>query len=237
MTFETNAQTGLCLKRYKRFFADVEYKGQTITIHVPNTGSLKTVLQPPQQCLFTLNNDPKKKLAGTLQALESENTWVGVNTQNPNRLLREAWEHRFFGHWKEFDRFESEVAISKETRLDGRLTNSRTGKTRWIEVKNVTMSQNRTALFPDSVTERGRKHLLEMTELMKSGEEAEMVYIIQRNDCLNFAANKDLDPKYAEALKEAVNHGLLVSVWACEISQEGIRLLEAQIPTDYLPAK
>lgn len=229
MTFETNAQTGLCLKRYKRFFADVEHKGQTITIHVPNTGSLKGVLQAPQKCLFTLNNDPKKKLAGTLQALEADGTWVGVNTQNPNRLLREAWDHRFFGHWQNFDRFESEVAISKETRLDGRLTDTKNNITRWVEVKNVTMSKDQVAMFPDSVTERGRKHLLEMTELIKNGDEAEMVYIVQRNDCVSFAPNKDLDPKYAEALKKAVDHGLLISIWSCEVNEEGVSLLENQL--------
>lgn len=229
MTFETKAQTGLCIKRYKRFFADVEHKGETITIHVPNTGSLKGVLQPPQMCLFNLNTDPKKKLAGTLQALEIDNTWVGVNTQNPNKLLREAWEHRFFGHWKDFDRFESEVAISKQTRLDGRLTDSNKNRRRWVEVKNVTMSNEKIALFPDSVTERGRKHLLEMTELIKNGDEAEMVYIIQRNDCVSFEANKELDPRYAETLKKAVDNGLLVSAWSCEVTQEGISLLESPI--------
>ena len=229
MTFETNALSGLCVKRYKRFFADVEYKGETITIHVPNTGSLKSVLQPPQKCLFNLNKDPKKKLAGTLQALETDKTWVGVNTQNPNRLLREAWEHRFFGHWKDFDRFESEVAISKVTRLDGRLMDSKRKRTRWIEVKNVTMSQDRVALFPDSVTERGRKHLLEMIELMEKGDEAEMVYIVQRSDCVSFAANAELDPQYAQALKKAVDHGLLVSAWACEVSKEGVSLLETPL--------
>ena len=93
MKFSKPLLVGTLLQRYKRFFADVEYKGEKITIHVPNTGSLKGVIDKnlKQQCWFSLHGDTSKKLKGTLEAIQAANgTWVGMNTSNPNKIVQEA---------------------------------------------------------------------------------------------------------------------------------------------------
>ena len=93
MKFKAPLLEGTLLQRYNRFFADVEYLGETFTIHVPNTGSLKGVIEKdhPHKCWFSLHGDESKKLKGTLEAVQALNgTWVGVNTSNPNKIVQEA---------------------------------------------------------------------------------------------------------------------------------------------------
>ena len=93
MKFKEKLLEGVLLQRYKRFFADVEYKNEKYSIHVPNTGSLKGVIEKnqKQKCWFSLHGDETKKLKGTLEVVQAVNgTWVGVNTSNPNKIVNEA---------------------------------------------------------------------------------------------------------------------------------------------------
>ena len=111
---------GNLIKRYKRFFADISYKGETITAHTPNTGSMKGLLHEGTDCLFSTNNDPKRKLKHTLYAIKDPETktWVGVHTGLPNKLVFELWENQGHKPWKKYKYAKPEVKISKETRFD-----------------------------------------------------------------------------------------------------------------------
>ena len=247
---------GILLSRYKRFFADVEYKGEKITIHVPNTGSLKSVIEKeaskPQKVWFSLHNNAEKKLKGTLEAVQAVNgTWVGINTSNPNRIVTEVIQESlkkgkpFLPHWKNYGFYKSEYKISKETRLDGALFKTETDfnavkenpkasvKIHFIEIKNTTyLPEHKTkpiVMFPDGVSERAQKHLVEMMALMKHGHQCEIIYAVQRTDVEAFSPCAAMDPTYAKLFYKALDAGLIVSPLLVEFDQEQIRLTSQKL--------
>ena len=244
MKFKAPLLEGTLLQRYNRFFADVEYLGETFTIHVPNTGSLKGVIEKdhPHKCWFSLHGDESKKLKGTLEAVQALNgTWVGVNTSNPNKIVQEAIVAAIggkdgFSHWRDYGFYKSEHKISKETRLDGVLFNNEADlhdekiQKHFIEIKNTTLMRERDgknlALFPDAVTERGQKHIVELMQLMEQGHRAELVFTIQRDDVAAFAVAEDIDPEYARLLKLAKKKGLIVSPVLVGINQTDVYLTD-----------
>ena len=90
MKFDLSLEEGLFLKRYKRFFADIQWKGQTITVHVPNTGSMKSCTEPHSTCLFSISKNPERKLPYTLEMIKAASgAWVGVNTSIPNKIVKD----------------------------------------------------------------------------------------------------------------------------------------------------
>ena len=245
MKFAKKLFEGILLQRYKRFFADVELDGVKYTVHVPNTGSLKSVIEKSnaQRCWFSLHGDESKNLQGTLEAVQAVNgTWVGVNTSSPNKIVHEAIlsaresQKNHFDHWDGYGFYKSEHKISKETRLDGvfcrhsaDLENPAAQK-HFIEIKNTTLMRESDgkmlALFPDAVTERGQKHIRELVQLMELGHKAELIFTIQRNDVTAFAVAEDIDPEYARLLKEAKKKGLIISPVLVGINQTDIYLTE-----------
>lgn len=245
MKFSQTLIEATLLKRYKRFFADVEFidpttkKKRALTIHVPNTGSMKSILAKPaelQKCWFTLNEDPARKLKGTLQAVQTlDGVWVGVNTSNPNKIVQEAAQQSidsgkaFFKHWEKYKYYKSEHKISKETRLDGVFyknegdLENKKSKLHYIEIKNTTLMTEidgvKHAQFPDAVTERGQKHLQELMDLIDEGHEAELIFTIQRNDTKYFSVAKDIDPEYAKLFEKAVKKGLIITPVVVDLDQ------------------
>lgn len=249
MKFKTKLLEGKLLQRYKRFFADVEYRGEKITIHVPNTGSLKGVIDKAirQKCWFSLHGDETKKLKGTLEAVQVESgTWVGLNTSNPNRIVTEAVRagiesgQGHLKHWAEYRYYKPEFKISQESRLDGvfyhgpgDLQTEKAPK-HFIEIKNTTYVEMRDsklfAMFPDTVTERGQKHIKEMVNLIKKGHKAELIFAVQRDDVAAFAPADSLDPEYAKLLRESVKKGLIVSPIVVSINQNEVVLTRKVLP-------
>ena len=249
MKFKTPLLEGILLQRYKRFFADVEYEGEKITIHVPNTGSLKGVIDKTvqQKCWFSLHGDETKKLKGTLEAVQAQSgTWVGINTSNPNRIVTEAIQAGFetgkghLKHWADYLFYKPEFKISKESRLDGvfhqapeDLLNEKAIK-HFIEIKNTTYVQQRgsqlLAMFPDTVTQRGQKHIEEMVKLIKKGHRAELIFAIQRVDVVAFAPADDLDPEYSRLLRAAIKQGLVVSPIVVTIDRDEVKLTKKVLP-------
>lgn len=258
MKFETKLTEGKLIQRYKRFFADVEYtdpatnQKMALTIHVPNTGSMKSVIEKPsqiQKCWFSLSDDPNRKLKGTLEAVQTlEGSWVGVNTSHPNKITAEviqagiASKQSHFKHWATYQFYKSEHKISKETRLDGvfcleesHLVDAK-AKKHFIEIKNTTLLNlvdgKKHAQFPDSVTERGQKHLMELTALVKKGHKAEMIFTIQRNDVTAFSIASDIDPEYKKLFDKAVKVGVIVTPVLVDINLQEITLSQKVLPVE-----
>ncbi len=223
MIFQTQLQTGKFLKRYKRFFADIEIGNDVLTVHVPNTGSLKSCLFEGSACAYSPSSNPKRKLKGTLQFLQTPTTWVGVNTALPPVLLLEAWERRLIPHLTRYSFAKKEIKISTDTRFDlvfapGETHLMEKSQLHFVELKNVTMAEGSMALFPDAVTVRGQKHLRELMKLKKKGFGAEIVFVVQREDCRSFAPAESIDPAYAKLLGQALKTGVQVNVYACRIN-------------------
>lgn len=238
MKFSHKLQEGIFLKRYKRFFADIELNGQTVVAHVPNTGSLKGINNPGQPCLFSETDNPERKLKYTLQMIKSPaGAWVGVNTALPNAIVREKLEQQvahkkelgIYAHWSDFDEVAPEFKISAATRLDFALKKKGTDKMHFIEVKNVTLEEGGVAKFPDAVTERGQKHIRELMALMDQGHTAELVFTVQRNDCVGFAPADDIDPEYGRLLRDAYHKGLRLTPVVVDLSPQVVELSERQL--------
>ncbi|WP_413558492.1 DNA/RNA nuclease SfsA [Bdellovibrio sp. HCB209] len=240
MKYSRKLLEGTFLKRYKRFFADVEYQGQTVVAHVPNTGSMKSVNNPGQLCLISESDNPERKLKFTLEMIKAPSgSWVGVNTSTPNTVVKETvlrviGKHKdevgSFAHWASFDEAKPEYKISAETRLDFALKKKDSDKMHFIEVKNVTLGEDGVAKFPDAVTERGQKHIRELMALMEQGHTAELVFTVQRHDCGTFAPADDIDPEYGRLLREAFKKGLKISPLIVDLTPTEATLSEMLLP-------
>lgn len=219
---------GEFLKRYKRFFADIKLdNNEVVTAHVPNTGSMKGLLTENAPALVTYNDDPKRKLKYTLEALKTQTSWVGVNTSRPNKMAAQAFEQQIIPHWKPYTFIKSEAKINDKTRIDIALAKDleikkwdksllNQHKFHFVEIKNVTLSEKNVALFPDAVTERGLKHLNELIELVKAGHSAELLFIVQRQDCDSFLPAYDIHPEYATTLQIAEESGVKLTALQCQ---------------------
>ena len=240
MKYKQELLEGVFLKRYKRFFADVNLGGQIQVAHVANTGSLKSVNNPGTACLLSPADNPERKLRYTLEAIKSPaGSWVGVNTSLPNQLVREAFEAGVIPHWKAYDSFRAEVKINAETRLDAMLSQGdgqATGKRHYVEVKNVTLGEvdqktgKTCALFPDAVTERGQKHLRELMTLVSAGHSAEIFFTVQRGDCQEFRPADQIDPEYGRLLREARASGVTISAYVVDVGPTDIRISGKTLP-------
>jgi sugar fermentation stimulation protein A len=239
MKFAHMLNEGIFLKRYKRFFADIEFGGETITAHLPNTGSLKSINNPGQPCLFSKSDNPDRKLKFTLEMIKSPaDGWVGVNTSTPNAIVKETLLDVIgkggqikgaFADWAKFDEVKPEYKISAQTRLDFMLKRKGSDQLHFIEVKNVTLAEGKIAKFPDAVTERGQKHLRELMDLMEQGHTAELVFTIQRQDCSAFAPADEIDPEYGQLLREAQGKGLIISPLVVDLSPSEVILSEKKL--------
>ncbi len=227
-------EQGIFLKRYKRFFADIDWQGKVITAHVANTGSLRTCGESGSPCLFTVHDDPKRKLKYSLEMMQAPSgSWVGVNTSLPNQLVKQALNEKKFPHWQEWDEIHPEFKINAETRLDFRLRKLSPEKFHYIEVKNVTLMREKKAQFPDAVTTRGQKHLRELINLMAQGHSAELVFVVQRDDCEGFTTADDIDPVYGQAFRQAIKAGLRVTALKTSLSVTGITLTGQVLPIHF----
>lgn len=231
MKFESSLEQGRFLKRYKRFFADIEWNGKTITAHVPNTGSMKSCSEPDSPCLFSISKNLERKLPYTLEMIQTKaGTWVGVNTSQPNKLVKEALQFEHFDWWKGYEEIKPEFKISAESRLDFALLKSGTEKKHFIEVKNVSLVENSIAKFPDAVSERGQKHLRDLMKLKEEGHSVEIVFTIQRSDATQFAPADEIDPEYGRLLRQAIKAGVRVTPVVVLLSSTEMKLSKQLLP-------
>ncbi|MGG6241379.1 DNA/RNA nuclease SfsA [Nodosilinea sp. AN01ver1] len=221
---------GTLLKRYKRFFADIELEtGEVITAHCPNTGPMTGVCHLGGRVLVSHSADPKRKLAYTWELAEVHDTvptWAGVNTALPNRVVKSLLEVRQIPELGEYSAIRPEVRYGGDgkSRIDFVISGEDNPIPTYIEVKNTTWAKGSLALFPDTVTTRGQKHLKELTALIPQAQ-AVMLYFINRSDCTDFAPGDETDPTYGVLLREAMLKGVKVLPCRFEITPAGIRYL------------
>ncbi|ALV28425.1 MULTISPECIES: DNA/RNA nuclease SfsA [Pannonibacter] len=224
MNFEKPLVRGRLVKRYKRFLADVVLdSGEEITAHCANPGSMLGLNAPGSLVYLSRSDNPARKLAWSWEIIEADGALVGISTAHPNRLVEEALLAGLIPELSGFAGLRREVKYGKNSRIDILLEGADGGLT-YVEVKNVhLMRQAGLAEFPDSVTARGAKHLVELEDMVRAGHRAVMVYLVQRPDCseLDFAA--DIDPAYAAALKQAMAGGVEAHAIGCEVTPEFIR--------------
>lgn len=217
---------GILLKRYKRFFADIELdSGAVITAHCPNTGPMTGVCEIGNRVQVSLSHSKTRKLPYTWEMIElhenGQDVWVGVNTSLPNRVMRQVLEQRMITELRDYTQVRREVPYGQEkSRVDFLLEGG--AQDIYVEVKNTTWTDGgRLALFPDTVTTRGQKHLREMINLLPE-HQAVMLYFINRGDCDRFAPGDDRDPKYGALLREAMGKGMMVLPCRFKVDPTGV---------------
>lgn len=221
---------GTLLQRYKRFFADIELEtGEVVTAHCPNTGPMTGVCRPGGRVLLSHNPSPKRKLAYTWELAEvhdNQPTWVGVNTALPNRVIKSALVAQLLPQLGPYQEIRAEVGYGsdRKSRVDFVLSGDPDQRPIYVEVKNTTWAAGRRALFPDTVTTRGQKHLRELTALVP-GCRAVMLYFINRGDCTEFAPGDGPDPLYGQLLRAAILSGVEVLPCRFEITPAAIHYL------------
>ena len=221
MKFNKKLLQGTLIKRYKRFFVDIEYQGKTITAHCPNSGSMMGLLSKGNVIWFSESDNPKRKLKYTLEIIKVDNALVGINTQLTNKIVLEALRQKKIKKLTKFNNIKTEVKFSDKTRFDFLISNDK--KKCFLEVKNVTLvRQNGVAEFPDAVTARGKKHLKELINAKKKGYESYILYLIQRSDCKLFKIANDIDEEYKNTFDEALNLGVKMLCYDCKLSSEEI---------------
>jgi len=223
MKFKERLLQGTLIKRYKRFFVDIKYNNKIITIYCPNSGSMMGLLNKGNKVWFSKSDNPKRKLKYTLEIIQVEKKMVGINTLIANKIVLEALNQKKIKNLAEFDNIKTEVKFSDKTRFDFLISNNK--EKCFLEVKNVTLvRKDKIAEFPDAITSRGTKHLIELIAAKKKGLKSYILYLIQREDCKTFKIAKDIDQEYKIAFSKALKNGVMVLCYDCKLSNEGIKL-------------
>jgi len=226
MRLPASLHPGRLIQRYKRFLADVTLDtGETVTAHCPNPGSMMGLKAPGSRCWLSHTDDPKRKLKYTLEVMEADDTLVGINTNRPNKLAEAAILNGRIPALSGYDTLRREVKYGVNSRID-LLLEDPNRPSAYVEVKNCHLRRSPGLTeFPDSVTTRGAKHLGELSEMVRQGHRAVQLFIVQRNDCDVLSPADDIDPAYAQALRDAAAAGVEIIAWACAISVEEIEVV------------
>lgn len=234
MKFEKPLLRGTLLQRYKRFLADVRLDdGTTVTATCPNTGSMMGLCAPGQVVYLSTSDSPTRKYQHTWELVEHDlgkgPKLVGVNTSHPNKIVAEAITQSKVAPVVGYATLERERKYGKNSRIDILLSDPEKGMA-YVEIKNVHMSRKAgRAEFPDSVTERGAKHLVELSDMVRAGHRAVMIFLIQRNDVAALSLARDVDPGYGAAFDLAAEAGVEMLALRCKMTTEAI-VAEKLIP-------
>lgn len=223
MQFHAPLVRGTLVQRYKRFMADVVLDtGETITAHCANSGAMAGLKAPGSVVWLSPAANPDRKLKWSWELIEADGGLVGINTGHPNRIVAEAIAAGAIAPLAGYAALRQEVKYGRNSRIDILLEDAGRPPC-YVEVKNVHLRRDGTlAEFPDAVTERGAKHLLELGDMVEAGHRSVMLYLVQRMDCDRFAIAADVDPAYDRGLRVARERGVEVLCYACRLTTEEI---------------
>jgi len=225
MKFKNALIPGKLIKRYKRFLSDIELEnGEEVVAHCANSGAMLG-LKDPGSSVWLSPSPPesKGKLKYRWELIKADGGLVGINTSHPNTLVQEAIENKTIRDLQGYDSLRREVKYGTNSRIDI-LLESRTKAPCYVEVKNVHLKRDKQAEFPDAVTARGTKHLNELSQEVKQGNRAVMLYVVQRMDCCSFSFASDIDPIYSEAAIQAKAAGVEFLCYKCHITTSEIKI-------------
>ncbi|MFW5676396.1 MAG: DNA/RNA nuclease SfsA [Acetivibrio ethanolgignens] len=206
---------GKFIKRRNRFIAEVDVSDEVVLCHVKNTGRLKELFVTGVCVYLERNENPKRKTAYSLIGVEKDGITVNVDSQAPNKMVKE---------WLEETQPEGKITVLKpecvfdNSRFDFYMETEQ--KAFWIEVKGVTLVEGKTALFPDAPTERGIKHIAELCEAARQGYQAMLIFVIQRKGVEEFRPNERTQPAFAKALREAEQAGVKILTYDSIITED-----------------
>ncbi|MDE0815013.1 MAG: DNA/RNA nuclease SfsA [Alphaproteobacteria bacterium] len=229
MKFPDTLVTGILVRRYKRFLADIELdSGEIVVAHCANPGAMTGLNTPGFKVWLAPNRNPKAKLDWRWELVQVNGYLIGINTAHPNAIVAEAINAGKIDDLKGYESLRREVKYGQNSRIDI-LLESPGRPPCYVEIKNVHLRRPEgkhptAAEFPDSVTKRGTKHLNEMANMVGNGARAVMFYLVQRSDCDHFRLAADIDRVYAETFSVAKARGVEAICYVCDLTETGINV-------------
>jgi sugar fermentation stimulation protein A len=214
--------TGTLIRRYKRFLADVRLPDGTVVLaHCPNPGSMKTCQEPGWTVLLSHHTDPRRKLKWTLEiALDGEGHPILINTGRPNRIVEEAIAAGRIPGLTGYPTLRREVRYGAEKSRIDLLLEGPAGRC-FVEVKSVTMAAPEGgAMFPDSVTARGSRHLRELIGQKQAGDRAVLFFLLSRAGRTELRPADEIDAEYGRTLRQAVAAGVEIIAHRADFAGE-----------------
>jgi len=219
MKFTNSLIKGKLIKRYKRFFTDIEANNKTLIAHCPNTGSMMGLLDKGNDVWISKHNDPKRKLKFTLEMIKVKKRIIGVNTHRANRIVEHGLNNKLIDEFKSIKNIKAEFKYSDDTRFDFLCDK------KILEVKNVTLLRDdNVAEFPDAITSRGSKHLKMLINSIKKGYKPYVLFLTQIQDINKFKIAKDIDANYYKDYIEAKKAGVNFMAYRCYLSSKEIKI-------------
>lgn len=225
MRYEAPLDEARLLRRYKRFLADVRLPdGRELTLHCPNTGSMRGCMPEGARIWYSTSANPKRKYAHTWEQVETpEGHRIGIHTGRANALVAEAIAAGCIPEFRGYGRLVPEVKVGR-SRVDFVLEGD--AEPCHLEVKSVTLAvEGGLGLFPDAVSERARRHLEDLAERARAGLPAALCYCVQHTGIERVAPADEVDAAYSEAFRRAVDAGVVVVAWQAELNAREVRLL------------
>lgn len=241
MKFSQTLESTQLIKRYKRFLADVIHPEQgEITVHCPNTGSMKNCWQEGWKAWILNSQNTKRKYLYTWVLTEnSEGELIGINTHFANEIVYEGICQGKVPSLNHYSEIKREVKYGEEnSRIDIWLNEeadkNKSARETFIEVKSVTLLEDDgKGYFPDAVTSRGQKHLRELMACKQQGHRAILFFLVQHSGIKTVSAASHIDPEYAELLQQAIDCGVEILAYDCLMSDTEIVLNQ---PLSFVPS-
>lgn len=217
MTYKNTVKARF-LNRPNRFIANVELDGKTETVHVKNTGRCRELLLPDSNVILAASDNAARKTKYDLIAVEKGSLgWINIDSMAPNKIVLEWLSGQGY------DLIKPEYTYGK-SRFDFYM--EKNGKRYLTEVKGCTLEIDGIGYFPDAPTERGVKHLNELSEAAKAGFICSVAFVIQMNGIREVRPNIETHKEFGEALKNAADSGVEVVFYLCEVTENSLRITE-----------
>jgi len=219
--------------RPNRFLLQVrlEDTGDVVEAHMADPGRLKELLIPGRRVWLQPASNPHRKTRWSAVLTEAPDGvgLVSIDTGLPNRLIHAALQAGAMEEFSQWELVRREYPLGR-SRFDFLLEEDETqGRNRKLvlEVKSVTLVEDGVALFPDAVTERGARHVLELAEIARRHAwEAAILFVLQRSDAGEIRAARSIDERFADALSRAAEAGVHVYGRRCRVAEDGMELGE-----------
>ena len=204
------------IDRPNRFIAHVDIDGKRETVHVKNTGRCRELLIPGAEVWLSGTENPARKTAWDLIAVRKSNgLLINIDSQAPNAVAREWLEAQHY------DVIRPEYVYGR-SRLDFMMER---GNERFLmEVKGCTLERDGIGYFPDAPTERGTKHLRELSNAV--GYIPILMFVIQMDGITEVKGNRETDPAFCEALEDARRAGVKILFLPCHAEPDELCYLD-----------
>lgn len=208
---------GRFIDRPNRFIAHVLVNGVEETVHVKNTGRCRELLLPNAEVRLAVSDNPNRKTKCDLVAVYKEKLgWVNIDSQAPNKVVQEWLETQDYTLVKP-------EYVYGDSRIDFYMVKDQ--QEYLMEVKGCTLEIDGIGYFPDAPTERGVKHLKELTKARTLGYECIIAFVIQMEGVSEVRPYISMQPEFGEALEEAKAAGVKVLFLQCEVGRDTLQIL------------